>query len=167
MSTFTLAISCLTPFNLPWFMDLTFQVPMNSGRWWRTGRPGVLQFMGSQRVGLDWVTELNWRFEPLHVIQEDWNQLRPIPVNVDILASYHESLVFLMASRMLNLFQKAFNLLCLDPAEESLSMTAIALQIVSLKNKRLESWNDSLISGLKNWCFVSSHENNVNLMYLH
>ena len=28
MSTFTLAISCLTPSNLPWFMDLTFQVPM-------------------------------------------------------------------------------------------------------------------------------------------
>ena len=28
MSTFTLAISCLTSSNLPWFMDLTFQVPM-------------------------------------------------------------------------------------------------------------------------------------------
>ena len=28
VSTFTLAISCLTTSNLPWFMDLTFQVPM-------------------------------------------------------------------------------------------------------------------------------------------
>ena len=28
MSTFTLVISCLTTSNLPWFMDLTFQVPM-------------------------------------------------------------------------------------------------------------------------------------------
>ena len=28
MSTFTLAISCLTLSNLPWFLDLTFQVPM-------------------------------------------------------------------------------------------------------------------------------------------
>ena len=28
MLTFTLAISCLTASNLPWFMDLTFQVPM-------------------------------------------------------------------------------------------------------------------------------------------
>ena len=28
MSTFTLAISCWTTSNLPWFMDLTFQVPM-------------------------------------------------------------------------------------------------------------------------------------------
>ena len=28
--------------------------------WWWTGKPGVLQFMGSQRVGHDWATELNW-----------------------------------------------------------------------------------------------------------
>ena len=33
---------------------------VNSGSWWWTGRPGVLQFMGSQRVGHDWATELNW-----------------------------------------------------------------------------------------------------------
>ena len=33
---------------------------VNSGRWWWTGRPGVLRFMGSQRVGHDWVTEMNW-----------------------------------------------------------------------------------------------------------
>ena len=32
----------------------------DSGSWWWTGRPGMLQFMGSQRVGHDWVTELNW-----------------------------------------------------------------------------------------------------------
>ena len=30
------------------------------GRWWWTGRPGVLRFTGSQRVGHDWATELNW-----------------------------------------------------------------------------------------------------------
>ena len=33
---------------------------VNSGNWWWTGRPGVLPFMGSQRVRHDWVTELNW-----------------------------------------------------------------------------------------------------------
>ena len=31
---------------------------VNSGSWWCTGRPGMLWFMGSQRVGHDWVTEL-------------------------------------------------------------------------------------------------------------
>ena len=33
---------------------------VNSGSWWWTRKPGVLWFMGSQRVGHDWVTELNW-----------------------------------------------------------------------------------------------------------
>ena len=33
---------------------------VDSRSWWWTGRPGVLQFMGSQRVGHNWVTELNW-----------------------------------------------------------------------------------------------------------
>ena len=31
---------------------------VNSGSWWWTGRPGVLQSMGSQTVGYDWATEL-------------------------------------------------------------------------------------------------------------
>ena len=33
---------------------------VNSGSRWWTGRPGVLQSMGLQRVRHDWVTELNW-----------------------------------------------------------------------------------------------------------
>ena len=33
---------------------------VNSGSWWWTGRPGVLQSMGLQRVRQDWATELNW-----------------------------------------------------------------------------------------------------------
>ena len=32
----------------------------NARRWWGTGRPGVLQSMGSQRVGHNWATELKW-----------------------------------------------------------------------------------------------------------
>ena len=33
---------------------------VNSGRWWWTGRFGVLRFTESQRVRHDWATELNW-----------------------------------------------------------------------------------------------------------
>ena len=40
---------------------------VNSGSWWWTGRPGVLRFMGSQRVRHDWATELNWT-EHLYVL---------------------------------------------------------------------------------------------------
>ena len=45
-----------------WMTSLTWWtwILVNSGSWWWTGRPGVLRFMGSQRVGHDWVTELNW-----------------------------------------------------------------------------------------------------------
>ena len=37
---------------------------LNSGSWWWTGRPGVLWFMGSQRVRDAWVTELNTLYHP-------------------------------------------------------------------------------------------------------
>jgi len=45
-----------------WMASLTqwTWVSVSSGSWWWTGRPGVLQSMGLQRVGHDWVTELNW-----------------------------------------------------------------------------------------------------------
>ena len=36
---------------------------VNSGSWWWTGRPGMLQSIGLQRVSHDWATELNWSVE--------------------------------------------------------------------------------------------------------
>ena len=33
---------------------------VNFRSWWWTGEPGMLQFMGLQRVGHNWVTDLNW-----------------------------------------------------------------------------------------------------------
>ena len=43
-----------------WYHWLDGHDWVNSGSWWWTGRPGVLWFMGLQRVGHDWVTDLNW-----------------------------------------------------------------------------------------------------------
>ena len=45
-----------------WMVSLTrwTWIWVNSRSWWWTGGPGVLWFMGLQRVGHDWVTELNW-----------------------------------------------------------------------------------------------------------
>ena len=42
---------------------------VNSWSWWRTGRPGVLWFMGSQRVGHDWATDLIWSDATLWIYQ--------------------------------------------------------------------------------------------------
>ena len=49
--------------RMRWLDSITAQwtwVWVNSGSWWWTGRPGVLQSMGLQRVEHKWATELNW-----------------------------------------------------------------------------------------------------------
>ena len=49
--------------RMRWLDGITDSIDMNwenSRSWWWTGRPGVLQSMGSQRVGHDWLAELNW-----------------------------------------------------------------------------------------------------------
>ena len=44
----------------------------SSRSWWWTGKPGVLQSMGSQRVGHDWVTKLNWINHCISIRQTVW-----------------------------------------------------------------------------------------------
>ena len=41
---------------------------MNSGRWWWTGRLGVLRFMRLQRVRHNWATEVNWTMYIMNVL---------------------------------------------------------------------------------------------------
>ena len=55
-----------------WMASLTqwTWIWVSSSSWWWTGRPGMLQCMGSQRVGYDWVTELN-RTE-LNCMEQKW-----------------------------------------------------------------------------------------------
>ena len=68
--------SCLNPFLLeyPFTFHKLFafgevwvflQVWASSRSWWWTGKPGVLQSIGSQRVRHDWATELNWGISEL------------------------------------------------------------------------------------------------------
>ena len=54
---------------------------VDSGSWWLTGRPGVLRFMGSQRVGHDWATELNWL-----TLSDDFIHSQEQPLEVGIFA---------------------------------------------------------------------------------
>ena len=50
--------------RMKWLDDITDSMDNSlstcSRSWWWTGKSGVLQSMGSQRVGHNWVTELNW-----------------------------------------------------------------------------------------------------------
>ena len=68
-----------------WIVSLTqwTWVWVNSGSWWWTGRPGVLRFMGSQRVGherLNW-TELRLYFHSPFLLPSYWpsSQARACP----------------------------------------------------------------------------------------
>ena len=65
-------------------MDVSLR---NSGSWWWTGRPGVLRFMGSQRAGHDWATDLTERMAYIvsqYCLSYNWDfvpfeTLHPVP----------------------------------------------------------------------------------------
>ena len=54
-----------------WMASLTWWtwVWESSRSWWRTGKPGMLQSMESQRVGHDW-TEYAFKFPPCHLLKD-------------------------------------------------------------------------------------------------
>lgn len=62
---------------------------------------------------------LQWSLETLKVIHEGLESALQTPVNVDV-DLFHESWIFSMESRIVNLFWKVFSLFCPDPWEESL-----------------------------------------------
>ena len=68
---------------------------VNSGSWWWTGRPGVLRFMGSQRVGHNWATELNWTILSVYLIIKGFSKnYFHIQTNKNSLFWYNEQALF-------------------------------------------------------------------------
>ena len=65
------------------------RVWVDSRSWWWTGRPGVLQSMGSQRVGHDWATELNDTLFQIEVVS-----FQRAVVHSDSLGSSSEALLW-------------------------------------------------------------------------
>ena len=55
-----------------WHPCLNGRVWASSGSWWWTGKPGVLQCMGLQRVRHNWVTELKWVLKQQTYFSQFW-----------------------------------------------------------------------------------------------
>ena len=55
---------------------------VDSGSWWWTERPGVLWFMGWQRVEHDWATELNWTNPCMPFIVNFYFLVRALEISV-------------------------------------------------------------------------------------
>ena len=67
---------------------------VNPRSWWWTGRPGMLWFMGSQRVRHDWATELNW------------TEVVEMGLNKDITISWYLDISFAYKMIVIAIFHK-------------------------------------------------------------
>ena len=64
---------------------------VNSGSWWWTGRPHMLQLMGLQRVGHNWVTELNWT-----EAKESWKKDNIVNTSISQCEEWIKSVYFIV-----------------------------------------------------------------------
>ena len=60
--THVLSFNLYTTYILLYILTQWIWVWANSRSWWRTGRTGVLQSVGSQRVGNNWASQLAYYF---------------------------------------------------------------------------------------------------------
>ena len=62
MTTDGTSVLCapLLAYQTPTLLPTQVHFPAVIPSWWWTGRPGMLRFMGSRRVGHDWATDLIW-----------------------------------------------------------------------------------------------------------
>ena len=110
---------------------------VNSGSWWWTVRPGMLRFMGSQRVGHDWATDLIWLVEVIISLPRSKKKAhRPLPFKREMtnnLGSFFKSPLghclpsspYLNMSRMLSLMSRHCNSLLIKLWRECKIITEI------------------------------------------
>ena len=114
---------------------------VNSGSLWWTGRPGVLQSMGSQTVRHDWATEMNWwiiwgwwKSSDSDSVGLGW---RPkILLFLQFSWSWQCLLVFKPTSSALLLSQSLYSIHCVSLPVFSIMVNGITIHITA----QLETW---------------------------
>ena len=121
---------------------------VNSGSWWWTGRPGVLRFMGSQRVGHNWATELNWVYSSGH-----FEQINEAFLVASFIRKNHLLTWYIISSAVGNVFSK-----CWRKSSQSLLNLILFLTHICLQ---------TILGFLFIWCFfVYIHKTHVNDFHL-
>ena len=112
---------------------------VDSRSWWWTGRPGVLQFMGSKGVGHDWATELNWWL--IHV--EVWQKT----------TEFCKAIILQLKNKLKNksaevgchfLLQGIFPTQGLNPGLPNCKQILYCLEWVDSSSSRRSSWSRDL-----------------------
>ena len=108
-------------------MDIVW---VNSRSWWWTGRPGMLRFMGSQRVRHHWATELNWTVQirdrtlrtAVLMVKMNEDVLLVLGLGVGHLPKYHNGTILSWSCLRSSRYKKeTLTLLCLPENREQIS----------------------------------------------
>jgi len=141
-----------------WMVSLTqwTWVWVNSGSWWRTGKPGVLQSMGLQRVGHDWATEMNWT--ELNWCTHLW--LHPVLVAALRIFGGHEGFSLVVAHRLSSPTRDLTRI----PTLEGILLTTGLGRIERTPKWGTEATGTTLFSSLRDHCpcwLLSTVWNNI------
>ena len=130
--------------RMRWLDGITDSMDMslvNSGSWWWTGRPGMLWFMGSQKVGHNWATELNWT-EAINVSEyTDGLLVTPLCTTLSSPCSIPQNLVALFALNS--------EIFLLKSVESQYSLQTSILHTTVGKFFSAEYWVGSRAEGMK------------------
>ena len=123
--------------------QLNGRVWVNSGSWWCTGRPGMLWSMGLQRVGYDWVTELNWTWN-----QHNWQIYSP-EISQDHMPLQKASLLAHHLGKRAK-FPSVMDYFSLNIFLDSFSVSLFKIFIIFLKNAQTLIFKEG---AWHNYCF--------------
>ena len=113
---------------------------VSSGSWWRTGKPGVLQSMGSQRVRNDWATELNWT-------ELNWTGERWVHLSLILPSKTRDYRLQLLRKEFLSCISFYNQFIYLSGSSYSGGLLEDVHYIIKKKTIRFIRWKRVLLSG--------------------